>query len=169
MPNTEQAKEWPKIADLTVDICLFSFNKDGLPKVLLIKRGGETFHGYWALPGGFVDLGETFIIAAYRELEEETGLTKEDVVLIRLDIRDDPNRDPRGRSISIVFGAFVPEEIAQKCKPGDDATECDWKYPASDDFPWPLAFDHDEVVRTAYLTLLQMNAQFQFPAIDLGN
>lgn len=163
MPDAKEAKEWPKIADLTVDICLFTFDKTwGLPKVLLIKRSGETFHGYWALPGGFVDPGETFVVAAYRELNEETGLSEGDVELVRLDIRDDPDRDPRGRSISIVFGAFVPPELAQKCVAGSDADEVDWKYPAADDFPHPLAFDHDEAIRVAYLTLLQLPSQQKF-------
>jgi len=170
MPSAEEAKEWPKIGDLTVDICLFAFNKQGLPKILIIKRGGEVFHGYWAVPGGYVNDGEQFIEAAYRELEEETGLIKDDITLIRLDVRDGVDRDPRGRTISVVYGAFVSEELEEKCVAGDDADEVDWKFPAADDFPYPLAFDHDDVIRTAYLSLLRLAAtHVKFPAVDLGN
>ena len=170
MPNAEETKKWPKIADLAVDICLFSFNEQGLPKVLLGKRGGETFHGYWAVPGGYVDDGELLIDAAYRELEEETGLTKNDVTLIRLDIRDGVDRDPRGRTISIVYGAFVSAEAEEKAAHGSDLDDVDWKHPAADDFPRPLAFDHDDVIRISYLSLLQLEAtHVKFPAIDLGS
>src|ERR1700754_3805735 len=68
--------------------------------VLLIRRRWEPYQGCWALPGGYVDHGETFAQAAERELAEETGL-KGAGGLIRVGLYDAPDRDPRGRVISV--------------------------------------------------------------------
>ncbi len=66
--------------------------KDG--KVLLVKRAHKPFNGYWVLPGGHVEQGETIRDAAVREMREELGLDIE--IIETIDVFDDPNRDPRG-------------------------------------------------------------------------
>lgn len=125
---------------LTVDTVILH---DG--KVLLIRRGNPPFQDHWALPGGFVDVGETVEQAAIRETQEETGL---EVRLQRLlGVYSDPARDPRGHTASVVFLAKprVAHQAAQ-IQAGDDAAEARWF--ALDDLP-PLAFDHDAIVRDA--------------------
>ncbi len=125
---------------VTVDIVVLSRNG----RVLLIKRKGEPFRGGWALPGGFVDIDETLADAAARELEEETGIAGVD--MRQLHAFDDPDRDPRGRTISIAFLAKVeapPEPTAKS-----DAAEARWT--AVDQLP-PMAFDHDAIIALALL------------------
>jgi len=73
--------------------------KDG--KILLVRRGKEPFRGYYALPGGFVEYGETVERAVVREVYEETGIKTR--VKELLGVYSDPNRDPRGHVISIAF------------------------------------------------------------------
>ena len=73
--------------------------------IVLIKRGVEPFRGFWALPGGGVEVGETVEEAARREAKEETGL---DIRLTGLaGVYSDPGRDPRGHCVSIVYRAEV--------------------------------------------------------------
>jgi 8-oxo-dGTP diphosphatase len=100
----------------------------------------------WALPGGFVDVGETLEAAAVREAKEETGL---DVTLVDLlYVYSDPRRDPRRHTVSTVFlGRAVGEP-----KGADDADEAvafGWAA-----LPEPLAFDHGEILRDARRLLL---------------
>jgi 8-oxo-dGTP diphosphatase len=131
--------EYPRPA-VTTDIILFHKTDTEL-KVLLIKRNSEPFKDTWALPGGFMNIDETLEQTAKRELKEETGIDVEDLIQFR--VFDDPNRDPRGRTISIVFYKFL-ESIPSRIKAGDDAAEAKWfsvkKLPE-------LAFDHEEVIR----------------------
>ena len=109
--------------------------KDG--KILLIKRKNEPFKGKWALPGGFVEYGERVEEAVLREIKEETGLDAKIKKL--LGVYSDPNRDPRGHTISIVFIL----EAEGEAKGGDDAEEAKFfdlkKLPS-------LAFDHKKIV-----------------------
>ncbi|MGW2370530.1 NUDIX domain-containing protein, partial [Streptomyces sp. NPDC001667] len=65
--------------------------------VLLVERGWDPYEGHWALPGGHIDLGETSLDAAVRELEEETGVHVSPADLHQLGAWDQPGRDPRGR------------------------------------------------------------------------
>jgi 8-oxo-dGTP diphosphatase len=108
-------------------------------KILLIRRGREPFAGMWAFPGGFVDMEETLERASLRELEEETGLKLTAMEQFR--VFDAPGRDPRHRTISVVFYAFLPEVGA--VKGGDDASAAGW-FPLND-LP-PLAFDHAHIL-----------------------
>jgi 8-oxo-dGTP diphosphatase len=123
---------------VTVDVVALSRDRH----VLLVKRKADPFQGRWALPGGFINIDEPLIDAAARELQEETGITG--LALRQLRAFDRPDRDPRGRTISIVHTALVTERPDPRA--GDDAAEARW-WPL-DALP-PLAFDHDEVVACA--------------------
>jgi 8-oxo-dGTP diphosphatase len=108
--------------------------------IVLIKRKNEPFEGQWALPGGFVDVGETVEDAAVREMKEETGL---DVELVRLvGVYSEPNRDPRGHNVSVVFLANI---VGGEMSADTDADEAEVLDPESVE----LAFDHAKVVAEA--------------------
>ena len=127
---------------LTVDAVVFRHrNKDGF-EILLIQRDRPPFEGNWALPGGFVDMDETLEMAVNRELEEETNLKA--IELKQLHSFSALDRDPRGRTVSVVFWGMLNDN--QQAKAGDDARETKW-FPINQ-LP-KLAFDHDEVVEMA--------------------
>ncbi|MEZ4770986.1 MAG: NUDIX hydrolase [Caldilineales bacterium] len=128
---------------VTVDTILFSI-RNGTPHVLLIRRGRWPFEGYWAIPGGFVEIDESLEDAAARELFEETGLA--DVPLQQLHAFGDPGRDPRTRVITVSYVAQVTDEQARGIRAGDDAADARW-WPVSD-LP-PLAFDHARILEVA--------------------
>ena len=132
--------KYPRPA-LTVDAMVFRKNAEGW-QVLLIKRKNEPFKDKWALPGGFVDMNETLEEAVVRELQEETGL--HEIPLKQYHAFSDPNRDPRGRTVSVVFYAFV--EGKTNVKGSDDAAEAQWHN--LNQLPG-LAFDHQQIIRKA--------------------
>ena len=125
--------EYPRPA-VTVDVILAT--REVRPRVLLIQRKKDPFAGAWALPGGFVEENEKLADAARRELKEETSLDIADVE--QLYTAGDPDRDPRGWTISVVYLARVN---AKDLKPmaADDAKAVGW-FPL-DKLP-KLAFDH---------------------------
>lgn len=129
--------EWamiPKTPLLTVDGIVQ--NRQG--RILFVRRRNPPFQGQWALPGGFVDVGETVEAACARELKEETGLT---VAVGRLvGVYSDPKRDPRGHTVGIAFACTCAEENARG---GDDALEARWLTPEE---ARPLAFDHAQIL-----------------------
>ncbi|MHB1136591.1 MAG: NUDIX domain-containing protein [Coriobacteriia bacterium] len=127
---------------LTADVVALS-RIDGVPHVLLIRRGNEPFAGQWALPGGFVDEWERPMDAARRELAEETGLRHEGVLEL-VGVYGEPGRDPRGWTVSVVYRALL--EAVREVAGADDAAEARW-FPL-DALP-PLAFDHGSVVADA--------------------
>jgi len=92
------------IKQVTVDIVIFTI-QEGVLKVLLIKRAIPPFLGQCAIPGGFVHEDEDLDQAALRELQEESGVT--DVYLEQLYSFGDPNRDPRGRVITVAYFALI--------------------------------------------------------------
>lgn len=118
---------------LTVDCVVFSENS-----VVLIKRKNPPFQGQFALPGGFVEDGETVEVACCREAKEETNLDLKNLVFIG--VYSKPNRDPRGRVVSFAFMADADLSIM---KAGDDAKELelvqDWQNV-------DLAFDHKQIL-----------------------
>lgn len=103
--------------------------------VLLIQRGRQPFKGTWALPGGFAGIDELLETACKRELQEETGLRLEK--MNQFGTFDAINRDPRHRTISVVFSAELSEKKA--VKGGDDADKAGW-FPVNE-LP-DMAFDH---------------------------
>lgn len=113
---------------------------EGKREILLIQRGNEPYKGMWALPGGFVEIGEMVEEAVIREVEEETGLRCSLVDLVK--VASKPDRDPRGHTVSIVYLLKAP--VSDEIKHGDDASNAAW-HPL-ESLP-DLAFDHDEIVR----------------------
>jgi 8-oxo-dGTP diphosphatase len=132
--------EFPR-PSVTTDVVLVT-NEDP-PRVLLIRRKHEPFQGKWALPGGFIDMDETLEESARRELREETGI--EVKRLEQLHTFGAPQRDPRGRTISVVFLARA-DPARLKLQAADDAAEAAWHSLLR---PPPLAFDHAEILTLA--------------------
>jgi 8-oxo-dGTP diphosphatase len=137
----KEEKEYPK-PSVTVDIVIFTI-KDNDLKVLLVKRNLEPFKNSWAIPGGFVKMHESLEQAAVRELQEETGV--KDVYLEQLYTFGNPQRDPRGRVITITYMALVKAEKTT-LRASTDVSMADWfsvsKIPV-------LAFDHNEILNYA--------------------
>ena len=109
-------------------------------RIVLIKRRNYPFG--WAIPGGFVDYGESLEEAAMREAEEETSLKVK--LLFQLGAYSDPSRDPRQHTISVVFVA----RAEGKPVAADDAEDVVVRDGAS--IPEDLAFDHGKIIRDYY-------------------
>jgi 8-oxo-dGTP diphosphatase len=126
-----------KHPSLVVDCIVF----DPGGRLLLIRRKNLPFRGRYALPGGYVEYGETTEYAAARELAEETGLVAANVSL--LGVYSDPHRDPRGHVVSIAYRIAV---AGYDLRAGDDAADAafvaDWE-------DLDLAFDHRKMVEDA--------------------
>ena len=135
--------DYPRPA-VTADSVVFCNGSDGL-SVLLIERANEPFKGCWAFPGGFMDMEENAEDCAKRELKEETGMEVRS--LEYLGTFSEVNRDPRGRTITIAYYAVVEKSDVIGA---DDASQARW-FPI-DSIP-PLAFDHEEILRTALKVL----------------
>lgn len=129
--------EYPRAA-LTVDSIIYVKEQEKT-FILLIKRGREPFKNKWALPGGFLDMDETLEHACIRELKEETGLKVKKMAQFRA--YDAIGRDPRHRTISVVFSAELEER--QQVTGCDDAAQAKWV--TTEELP-ELAFDHDEIL-----------------------
>lgn len=112
----------------TVDAVIFSCGKtltkdlQGV-KILLVKRSNHPSIGYWALPGGFVDMEENLEDAAKRELLEETGI--EHLEMEQIAVYGDYDRDPRTRVITMAYMALVQDRELEVCA-GDDAADAVW-------------------------------------------
>jgi len=131
---------------LTTDAVVFS-KEGGMLCILLIQRKNDPYKGHWALPGGFVEDDEDLEPAARRELEEETGLRAEKMT--QLYTIGTPGRDPRGRTVSVVYYTFVDAK-AHTIKGADDAAAADWFDVMA--LP-PLAFDHLDIINYALATV----------------
>ena len=132
---------------VTTDVVIFTIRDQQL-NVLLVKRKNAPFKGKWALPGGFVGIGEALEACAQRELAEETGV--EGVYLEQLYTFGKPKRDPRERVISVAYFALVPS-AKLRLRAATDATAVDWF--AINDQP-KLAFDHQEILDMAHQRLV---------------
>jgi len=125
---------------LTVDGVLIQENS-----VLLVQRKNTPFQGAWALPGGFVEYGETTENAVIREILEETGLRIK--ILKLIGVYSDPHRDPRGHTVT---AAYLINQVGGTLKAGDDARNV--KFFKRDELP-DLAFDHAIIVKDAFQRL----------------
>lgn len=126
---------------LTVDCVVV--DEDG--QILLIRRRNPPFAGRLALPGGFVDVGETVEAACRREVREETGVELGRLLLAG--VYSSPDRDPRGHTCSVVFIGRIRRTRSQA---GDDAASVEWRRRWRKD---ELAFDHHRVLADARLML----------------
>jgi 8-oxo-dGTP diphosphatase len=148
---------------VTVDIVLVTVVDSDL-KVLLVRRGEPPFKGAWALPGGFVRVGdapgsrgEDLETAARRELAEETGLASDRIYLEQLQAFGAPDRDPRGRVVSVAYYALVNPELrgtldargAVTLRAGSDAADARWVSLVEEVPRLALAFDHATILACA--------------------
>lgn len=127
---------------LSVDAVVFGY-EEGNISVLLIKRKYDPFKGQWAIPGGFVENDESLEDAVERELFEETGIKIN--YLEQLYTFGKPNRDPRGRVVSIAYFGLVRPN-AFKLYASTDAEQAQWFN--INELP-KLSFDHKEILKTA--------------------
>lgn len=128
----------PKTPALTTDCVIF----DPEGRALLIRRGHPPFAGAYALPGGFVEIGETVEGACRREVLEETGI-KVDVLRL-VGVYSDPARDPRGHTVSAAYVTILSRAIPPRA--GSDAAGAEW----IDDWrSVELAFDHAQILKDA--------------------
>lgn len=140
--------EYPRPA-VCADIIIFAGGKT-TTEILLIKRKFDPFKDKWALPGGFLDMDEELDNAAYRELEEETSITG--IELNQFKAYGKIGRDPRGRTISVVYYGFLKENKMGLAKAASDAAEVAWFSIKSLPF---LAFDHEEIIKEAINKILK--------------
>ncbi len=124
---------------VTADIVLIDKSSQNI-FVLLIQRKNPPYQNQWALPGGFMDMNETLIETAARELFEETGV--ENIDLKQFKTYDAVNRDPRHRTISTVFIGYGNKNCF--INSGDDALNAKWF--DINQIP-PLAFDHYHILQ----------------------
>ncbi len=109
-------------------------------KFILIKRKNNPYKDHWALPGGFVDYGESTESAAIREAKEETSI---DIELIKLfNVYSKPDRDPRGHTVTVVY--LAKGDLSQM-KADDDAKEIEI-FSFKDLNSIDLAFDHSDIL-----------------------
>jgi 8-oxo-dGTP diphosphatase len=164
MSNFQSSYPLPAV---TVDMAVFTISRRGRLEFLAISRRDDPFKGALALPGGFVDVGSGYVAgapqgeslhaAAERELREETGLdaSRGDVYLEQLYTFGEPDRDPRGRVVSVAYYALVGMDVAPRVQAGDDAATVAWQPVWDSDGKtsvfntMPFAFDHAEILRTA--------------------
>ncbi len=130
----------PRTPFLAVDAVIIG--KDGR-SVILIRRLNPPFKDYYALPGGFVEVGERLEDALKREVREEAGLEVEVERIIG--IYDEPNRDPRGHVVTV---AYLCREVGGELKASTDAKDA--KRVAIEELAnIKLAFDHEKILKDA--------------------
>jgi 8-oxo-dGTP diphosphatase len=144
---TENGEPEPAGSRLTADVVLFT-RQGGVLSVLAVERGKEPFRAALALPGGFVEPGESVPDAAVRELAEETGIEIARSRLRRFGCYREPGRDPRGSVVSVAFHGYLagPPPVVG----GSDARAARWvAIPKFLSAAASVAFDHRDIVRDA--------------------
>ena len=121
--------------------------------MLLIKRKNSPFKGFWALPGGFVEYGETVEQSAVREAREETGISVHLKKLVG--VYSDPDRDPRGHTVSI---CFLAKPAGGTVKPSTDAVDAAY-FTLNSIHSMELAFDHKKIFNDALKIINNYNTQ----------
>ncbi len=138
------SSKYPPFA-VTADAVVLTIRDDRL-HALVVTRGSEPYKGQLALPGGFVDIDEDLDAAFVRELREETGISVRASQVEQLAAYGRPDRDPRGRTVSVAYLAVLP--VLPEPVGADDAEDAAWQ-PVT----WllarrdRLAFDHREILR----------------------
>jgi len=128
-----------KAPSLTVDAVITCENDS----IILIKRRKSPYKDSWALPGGFVEYGETVESAVLREVKEETCLEIDLKGIVG--VYSDPKRDPRGHTVTICYLAVI---IGGELKASTDASAVSC-FPKRDILKLKLAFDHDLIIKDA--------------------
>lgn len=176
-PNDEERylagyrpEKYPR-PSVAVDLVVFTII-DAQLRVLLVRRKTQPFKGAWALPGGFVRVGESAAeqgedldAAARRELSEETGLDAQAVYLEQLYTFGKSSRDPRMRVISVAYYALVRPDLAPIVRAGGDASDADW-FVVEGVQKLELAFDHREILAMA-LERIRGKLEYSNLAFDL--
>ncbi len=145
---------------VTVDVVIFTVINGEL-HVLMVLRRRWPYEGYWAVPGGFINMDESLEQAARRELEEETGVRN--VYLEQLYTFGKPQRDPRTRVISVAYIAIVRADV-QELHVSDESSDVRW-FPVRT-LPEKLAFDHEEILNYA-LSRLRSKLEYTTLAFQL--
>lgn len=115
--------------------------------IVLIKRKYDPYKGSWALPGGFVEWGETVESAVVREVKEETGLEADIIELVG--VYSDPERDPRGHTVTV---CYLMRKIGGNLKADTDASIAQ-HFKKNEILKLKLAFDHDVILKDAFKLL----------------
>lgn len=132
----------------------YRLNADSKLSLLLIKRGGHPFMNCWALPGGFLQRGETLRECALREVYEETGVSPSSLMSVGLFSK--PGRDPRGWIISEAFACVFGETSVGEHS-GDDAADAQWfdiSLNENEDGTFHLELCHNDITLKAELELV---------------
>jgi 8-oxo-dGTP diphosphatase len=155
---------------LTVDLAILTVRHSRL-HILVIERANQPYQGQDALPGGFLRAGEDLRDAAERELAEETGLDGKVLHLEQLATYGAPDRDPRGRVVSVAYLAIAPDLPIPAA--GSDARSARWA--RVDDVRGVLAFDHTQMLDDAVerartrLELTTLATAFCGPEFTIGD
>ncbi|WP_413524414.1 NUDIX domain-containing protein [Carnobacterium divergens] len=161
---------------VTVDNVMLCYDKEAQQlKMLLIKRIANPFRNCWALPGGFVDKQEATTATCLRETREETGIELTKDAIYEIGSFSQPNRDPRGWTITISYLALLP--TMPTATAGDDAKEAQWfdvslqgeqlllslneqkmtiDLMSKKSDKTSLAFDHEAIIRSGFKKLFLM-------------
>lgn len=165
MPHRERL-----LLHLAVDLAILTVRENRL-QVLVIERANQPYQGQSALPGGFLRPGEDLPQAAERELKEETALDGAALHLEELAVYGDPDRDPRGRVVSVAYLAIAPDLPIPTA--GSDARSARWA--PVNAVRGTLAFDHSQILEDAVerarsrLEYTTLAAAFCAPAFTIGD
>lgn len=138
--------------------------------LLLIKRGGHPFKGMWALPGGFLQKGETIEECALRETKEETNVMP--TALMPVGVFSEPDRDPRGWIISNAYVSVISEEAVKQVG-SDDASDAQWfsvSFERDDSGKYELTLKYEDTELKAVLTEEKTSfGRTEFRIVDSGS
>lgn len=149
--NNYDISEYPR-PSVTADVAVFTVLENKSLGILLIKRGNPPYKDHWALPGGFMEPGETVEECALRELREETGIVPASVFLAG--VFSNPRRDPRGWIISNAFTCAYCLEMGDAVS-GDDAKDAAWfdvSFTKAESGLYELLLKHDGFCGRSVLT-----------------
>ena len=127
-------------------------NPENKLRILLVKRGGHPYKDMWALPGGFLQSGETVEECALREIHEETNVLP--AAIIPVGVFSKPGRDPRGWVISNAYVSIITERAVKQVGM-DDASDAQWfsvRFEMDEDEKYHLLLEHDGIELKAVLT-----------------